>query len=355
MTDIKGRKEESLLRLLRLTSPRLKLILLSIMHLATDGLCSYLIFTTLYPSNPTASFLIFAGYNILAFVTQSPVGILIDKHNKPKLFLGISVILMLLGYALCNIWALAVVLIGLSNSLFHVAGGKYVTDKSGNDISHLGIFVSTGAVGLVLGQRYLSFLALPYILFAILILCAVAVIFSDDSKTLTYPEEYESKDRATYVMLAVMAVVLARSFVGKVVSADFTLSGHILLLIALATSLGKAMGGVCAKAFGVRPTTYVSMAVAAVCLTLGTGNPYTFILGIFAFNFTMPITLYYANILQKGKEGFAFGTLAAVLAPGYFIAMSFSYTPIIRILCALLCVFSTAVIIFISRRIRSAD
>ena len=343
------------MKTLPLKSYKIKLILLSLMHFATDGLCAYLIFAKLYPDNPAVAFIIFIGYNVLAFVTQSPVGIFIDKYNKPKIFLGVSIIMVLLGYALSSFWVFAVLMIGMGNSFFHVAGGKYITDKSGNDISHLGIFVSTGAVGLVLGQRYLSFVALPYLFFAILFLCTPLVIFSEDSNTILYPEEYENKDSATHVMLMVMAVVLARSFVGKAVSADFTLSAHIFLIIALATALGKAVGGVCAKLFGVRLTTYVSMAVAAICLTLGTGNPYTFILGIFAFNFTMPITLYYANILQKGKEGFAFGTLAAALAPGYFLAMSFTYTTFTRILCAILCIFSMAVIIFISRRIQSAD
>ena len=67
----------------------------------------------------------------------------------------------------------------------------------------------------------------------------------------------------------------------------------------------------------------------------------------------MPITLYYANILLKGKEGFAFGTLAAFLAPGYFLAMSFSYSPLMRAVTAALCLASIAVIITVSRRIQS--
>lgn len=325
------------------------------MHLATDGLCSYLIFTRLYQDNPDASFLIFAGYNVLAFVTQSPVGILIDKHNKPRLFLGISVALMLLGYALSDIWALAVVLIGMSNSLFHVAGGKYVTDKSGNDISHLGIFVSTGAIGLVLGQRYFDIVILPYVMFALLIGCALLMILSEDSRTVVYHEEYDGKIDASYALLAVMAVVLIRSFIGKLVSPDFTLIGHELLIVSLATALGKAMGGICSRIFGVRPTTYVSMLTAALCLSLGTGNIYTFIIGVFAFNFTMPITLYYANILQKGKEGFAFGTLAATLIPGYFFAMSFTYTHIMKVCAAILCLISMVAVILISRRVKNAE
>ena len=93
------------------------------------------------------------------------------------------------------------------------------------------------------------------------------------------------------------------------------------------------------------------MIIAALCLTLGGGSPYIFILGIFAFNFTMPITLYYANILLKGSEGFAFGTLAAVLAPAYFIAMSFTYSTTMRICTAVLCLVSMLTIIFISKKI----
>lgn len=342
------------MRLLSIHSARVKLILLSIMHMVTDGLCAYLVFVRLYPDNPAFSFYVFAGYNLLAFVTQSPVGSLIDKYNRPKLFLAISIFAMLLGYLCSKIWWLAVLLIGMSNSIFHVAGGKYVSDKSGNDISHLGIFVSTGAVGLVIGQRYTDIVALPYIMFALLIICGLVFILLEDGETISYHEEYVGKADPSYILLAVLGVVLIRAFIGKVITPDFTLEGHIFLLISIATALGKAMGGICSKLIGIRPTTYISMSLAALCLTLGLGNPYTFILGIFAFNFSMPITLYYANILMKGKEGFAFGTLAAVLVPGYFLAMSFTYDTAMRIASAIMCLTSIAVIIYISRRI-SAD
>ena len=77
-----------------------------------------------------------------------------------------------------------------------------------------------------------------------------------------------------------------------------------------------------------------------------------FILGIFSFNFSMPITLYFANILLKGSEGFAFGTLAAALIPGYFIAMSFTYSVAVRICTVALCILSMVVMIIVSKRIK---
>jgi hypothetical protein len=42
--------------------------------------------------------------------------------------------------------------------------------------------------------------------------------------------------------------------------------------------------------------------------------------GLFAINCTMPVTLYLANVVLLGKEGLAFGLLAAALVPGYLFA-----------------------------------
>lgn len=344
------------MKLLPLRDARIKLLLLSLMHFATDGLCAYLIFAKLYPNNPTMSFAIFIGYNLLAFVTQSPLGMLIDKRSTPKLFIATSAVAIALGYIVSRICLLAVLFIGLGNAAFHVGGGKYVTDKSGNDISHLGIFVSCGAIGLVLGQHFLSLNGLPYLLFSLIFSCTLLLLLSEDSENKEYVEEYMGSDRAvTTALLAVVGVVFARAFVGKLAGPDFPTNGYAFLAIAISTALGKAIGGILARVVGVVPTVSISMSVAAICLTLGCSDPYIYTLGVFAFNFSMPITLYYANILLKGKEGFAFGTLAAVLVPGYLIAMCFSYTLPSKILTAVLCILSVIAISVISRRVNNAD
>ena len=43
--------------------------------------------------------------------------------------------------------------------------------------------------------------------------------------------------------------------------------------------------------------------------------------GIFLMNTTMPVTLYLANDVLPGREGLAFGLLAAALIPGYLLAV----------------------------------
>lgn len=343
------------MRLSPLGSFRIKLILLSIMHLVTDGLCAFLVFSVLYPDNPELAFVIFVAYNVLAFVTQSPVGLLIDRYNAPALFLSLSVGALFLGYAVSGIALLSVLLIGLGNSVFHVAGGKYVTDKSGNAIDSLGIFVSTGAVGLALGQVYLAFVPLPYIFFALLFSSLILFLVSEDPEDKSHTEELDHRFNPKIALLAVVGIVFVRSFVGKMVSPAFTLTGGILITLSVFTALGKAMGGIASRLLGIRLTTTLSMCIAAVCLTLGVGNPYTFISGIFFFNFSMPITLYFANVLLKGKEGFAFGTLAAFLAPAYFLAMLSTYSLIAKIVTAVLCIISILVINEISERITNAE
>lgn len=292
------------------------------LHLVVDGLCSYLIFAKLYPDNTELSLFIFLGYNLLAFVTQAPVGAIIDKYNKPKLFLVISCICVSLGYILSGVAIISVILIGMGNSLFHVCGGKYITEESDNDISALGIFVSTGAIGLFIGQKYTSFLPLVFIFFSVLLIGTVLLFLSNDGKRTENREVSVEIKNSFAIFIAVIAVVVIRSFIGKIATGEFEITGIVPLLIALATALGKACGGIVSKIIGINKTAIISFTVAAVCLTLGRGVTVIYIIGVFAFNFSMPITLYFANQLLNGKEGFAFGSLAAFLIPGYFIAMS---------------------------------
>ena len=344
------------MKVLPIRDIRLKLLLLSLMHLATDALCAYLAFARLYPENPKLSFAVFIGYNFLAFVAQSPLGILIDRKGNRTAFFAVSTTAMVLGYLFYAYCLVAVFFIGVGNALFHVAGGKYVTDKSGNDVSHLGIFVSTGAVGLALGRRFLTIGGLVPLLFALLISCTLIMVFSAEPENKKRREEYVGKaEKMAWALLAVLFVVFARAFVCKVVTLDFETTQLLFLVIAVATALGKAMGGILARRIGALPVVIASMGVATICLTLGSALSYTYILGVFAFNFSMPITLYYANIIAKGNEGVAFGTLAAILAPGYLIGMLFQYSVGMKILVGVLCFISVFVIAIISKRIKNAD
>lgn len=45
------------------------------------------------------------------------------------------------------------------------------------------------------------------------------------------------------------------------------------------------------------------------------------LVGLFAVNTTMPVTLYLANAVLPRREGLAFGLLAAALIPGYWFTV----------------------------------
>jgi hypothetical protein len=62
------------------------------------------------------------------------------------------------------------------------------------------------------------------------------------------------------------------------------------------------------------------LVVVSGCLLCRSSERYVMLTGLFAVNCTMPVTLYWANGLLKGREGLAFGLLAAALIPGYLLS-----------------------------------
>lgn len=86
--------------------------------------------------------------------------------------------------------------------------------------------------------------------------------------------------------------------------------------------LGKVAGGWIAKGFGLLKTVVVILLVIFVCYVLRDTYWLFLLLGLFAINCTMPVTLYLANVALKGKEGFAFGLLAAALMMGHLIVLA---------------------------------
>lgn len=298
-----------------------RLLLLSILHLVTDALSAALVFGRLYPAYGNSAALIFLLYNLTAFVLQAPLGLLADVYKRPAVLISASGALLLLAVLASGAPISSVLLLGLGNALLHVTGGRCVAVESAGDIGSLGIFVSTGAVGLFLGQQFadrpwFSFLLL--ILFAAVALCLVLIPAARPTIENTPPQSIK---KAPLLLLAVAAVVLIRAFVGKIATPDFALTARLALLLSLSTALGKALGGILCKRLGHVAVIVATMTLAMILQVLGDGIPTLYFLGVLAFNCSMPITLYYANRLMRGHEGFAFGALAALLIPGYLLAL----------------------------------
>lgn len=332
-------------------SPLANTILFTILHFVVDGICATIVFSSLYTETYHQSFLVFMLYNSFAFLLQPLVGLLIDRLHKPKLFLVCSVLFLSLGWVCKESTIFAAICLGIGNSFFHICGGKEVTLHTKNDLASLGIFVSTGAVGLMLGTNYYSD-PLLFSLFTILFVGAILYSLSKEEKleeTLPVNRDYKKIPRIFY-LVGIVLIVMIRAFVGKIVILDFEVTDLAIILIAISTCLGKMLGGVSIKYFGgVRQVIAISMLVAIPCLVLWNKSLYAVCIGIFMFNFSMPVTLYYANCFCPKQEGFAFGLLAAFLFPGYLLGM-LEFTAYETYLCiAILSVISLLGILVIAR------
>ena len=144
------------------------LIFLCILHFSVDFVCaSSLMFIYDRSTFPDLLPYVFLIYNCLAFLLQPIFGLLIDRFDGSnngrmyKAFLLISLGSLLIGWVLSvfslitvsSIFMMLVssILLGLSNALFHVVGGKQSLMFS-NKATPGGLFVSTGALGIGLAS-----------------------------------------------------------------------------------------------------------------------------------------------------------------------------------------------------------
>ena len=127
--------------------PDRRLCLNAASHLLVDGLCAATVFGKLADAADLPMLILL--YNTLAFSTQCLVGLAADRLKSDQIAASVSMLCIVLGYALPIPGWLRVGLIGLGNSVFHVAGGRMTLLQSDGKAWPLGVFVAPGAVGLV--------------------------------------------------------------------------------------------------------------------------------------------------------------------------------------------------------------
>lgn len=307
----------------------------SVLHFLVDGLCLCCAYLMTAPSalhSPSYDIIgIFLTYNILAFLTQPLTGWVADRiSQKHWMLIGAAVLLSLavlltpLAVSSGTAWTMFVIvaLLGIGNSLFHVWGGKQVVMKVGNDIRALGVFVSTGAFGLAVATVLCSWALLYLILLVICVLTTTYILMDDSPGSVVSPSG--GRLGTTSILLAVAAIaafVMFRSYIGTEFSVGSEKSNAVILAIGFTSMLGKMAGGWISRWLGLVRALIVMVAVVAVCMLTGSKDLIVVLLGLFMVNCTMPITLYLANSVLPGREGLAFGILAAALMPGYLLTI----------------------------------
>lgn len=328
-----------------MTAANLKAIgIATFLHFLVDGLCVCSLYLMAGTATTTDMLAFFLTYNILAFMTQPLTGWWVDRLYQKQAALRIATsllataIILLIAATLwwglnsCSKIAVAI-LLGMGNSMFHVWGGKLTAILTDSDLRALGIFVSTGVLGLTIGVLYASWWLLLVMLLLIILLGIIhprtSTPIADFSSPPPAALRHGGAGMELLLLVSILAFVMLRSFVGEVVPSETEKTPDILLLLAVTAMAGKACGGWIARLWSISHAIVVCVGVTAACMIWkGTASipSLPVFIGIFAINLTMPMTLYLANRLLPRREGLSFGLLAAVLIPGYFLAHNTSLT-----------------------------
>ena len=286
---------------------------LSVMHALVDFLCAATLF------NPVAvevglsqmAFPFFV-YNTLAFTTQGIFGVLIDrflseyKHHIVR----VSVVLILCGFFIpCGVYG-RILLIGIGNSIFHVAAGASIL-ASGSKAVRLGIFVAPGAIGLTLGTLYpkVGIFIAPMLLILALVTPKLSAI------SVTQRSVKRPNNQALIVLLLLLCII-SRALVGSAVYYPWKNGALMTILLTLFVFGGKVLGGVFIDRFGASKTGAAALITASALVLFCSSYALPSMAGQFLVNISMPLTLWLLYLLLPDYPGFAFGLAASALYPG---------------------------------------
>ena len=299
-------------------------------HFLVDFSCAFLLIST----NPSPW--LFIVYNFCAFALQMPIGLLADiiGYNQKISIMGACLIFA--AYLPLPI-PIQVLLLGVGNACYHVGGGReaLLCDRR---LLGLGLFVSPGAIGILLGTFAANISVFAGIVPpALLLLIVCILLFCPTRRILIRPERSHG-----WSCMLMFLVVLTRSFVGLCMQTPWK-TGIFLILAGIASAAGKFLGGILADRFGSKRTGIASLLISA-CLFCVPDLAIAGILGCLCFNMTMPITLKGAADALPGYEGFSFGLLTFALFLGYLpTAAGFTIAPwigaVVSFLSAILLMF----------------
>lgn len=220
------------------------------------------------------------AYNAIAFALQLPIGLLADAHPgllRHGYFCGTVLVLAAalgatLGFTGWTVLAAACI----GNALFHLTAGKDVLETHAGRSAPIGLFISTGALGLLagrLGMARCAALVLPAFAMALagtMVWTALRLRKPDIRSLLRTPPLSppaplpRGGTLAAWGLVGLFLLVGWRSWAG--LTAGYLSSGQgmtLLLAGAAVTWAGKALGGLLARPFGRGPVTALSVCGSA--------------------------------------------------------------------------------------------
>lgn len=306
----------------------LPLTVYGLAHAAVDAACAALLMGAAQAGRlaPGEALAIFLVYNLVAFALQPLAGLLVDRVWSPRgaavagAFLTAAAVPLSLAAGLV---AASAVLAGIGNAIFHVGGGVASLRMTPGRASAPGIYVAPGAAGLAAGALLGKSGGPLWVAAAALTVLGVALAsLPRDVGADTAPEPPARRAAVGFgvegAVLLVLAVVALRSYTGLAIALPWKSALPLLGALTIAVVLGKGLGGVLADRFGFARIGVGALAISAPLLMMAPHYPAAGVLGMLAFNMTMPVTLVAVANTLPDNPGFAFGLASLALAVGAF-------------------------------------
>lgn len=299
---------------------RLTLLQYATAHGLVDLSCAAAFFGLWYVWSPGMDMMFKAAllYGILAFATQPLFGLLSDRLRAPRLMAVCGCLLTAVDILVMPVsfW-LTIVLAGIGNALFHVGGGSVALDLTPYKATAPGIFVAPGAIGLVIGTLLgRSGFAHVWIFAVTLVAMATVLYFLKPpqcAQTILHPTINVSW---LVALNLIFLVIVGRSLIGFSWVMPWKSDVLLLLIMTVAVSVGKGVGGILADKYGFLFIALFGLIVSAPFVIIFPGVPLLAIVGVCLFQFTMPVTLAATYRLLPGRPGLAFGLPCLALVIG---------------------------------------
>lgn len=250
-------------------SPRGMLIPFTAMHPLVDA-CSY---GVLLAGGVTWERVL--AYNAVAFALQLPFGVALDACPglvRGGLFAGTA---LAVGGAVASVlgaggWGVLLA-VCLGNALFHLAAGKHLLEEHGGRGGPIGVFIATGALGLMAGKLGIQHAAgfWPWTWAGALAVCGAwaAVRWKGGGERAVAPaDEGHLPGLGALAVLGCLFLLIAwRSWAGLQAGMRTAGGGAVLLFAGAAVTLaGKAAGGYLGERFGRGRVTAASVGGSAL-------------------------------------------------------------------------------------------
>lgn len=313
-----------------------KLYSWTLAHFAVDMGCFYILYRgitlSFHPNDNTSVGVIAMAvliYDCIAFGLQMVLGYLADKQptiEKNIGIIGLALMCVPIGIiwvsqSLTAFW-IALILCALLNAAFHVGGGMSVLKESNGKIAPSGIFVSSGALGVIMGTLYGKSGHGALLPLLIVLFCSALYLMTRNGSNNTISKEQKKSFGITRIGMGAATIclfiaVFIRSYAGILWPLGFEKTGFLILIPAVSSFLGKAFGGIIADRIGAMETAVISLTLSLILLMLGNGQWLIIGISIMLFNMAMPITLCGLASAMPNHQGFAFGLSTFALLLGY--------------------------------------